>query len=115
MTATTPQSRKSRGRKFQQYIRDKLLETFPLEDGDVRSTSMGASGEDLLLSPKAREYFPFSVEAKNQETTKIWEWWEQTKANAEYTPCLIFKRNRSDVLAVVRLDDLLEIIKENNK
>lgn len=74
---------------------------------------MGAGGEDLLLSPKAQEYFPFSVEAKNQEKVRLWESWEQCKANSYNTPLLVVKRNRSDTLAVLKLEDLLEILKEN--
>ncbi len=61
-------SAKAKGRRLQQKVRDLILETFSeLEEDDVRSTSMGASGEDVLLSPLARKKFPFSVECKNVE------------------------------------------------
>lgn len=63
-----PSSAKAKGRKLQQQVRDLILETFSdLEPDDVRSTSMGAGGEDVLLSPLARRKFPFSVECKNQQ------------------------------------------------
>jgi hypothetical protein len=63
---------KSKGRVLQQKIRDIIIESFKdLEEDDVRSTSMGASGIDVLLSPKAQLYFPYSVEAKNQEKISI--------------------------------------------
>lgn len=66
------QSCKAKGRKLQQRVRDLILENFEdLEQDDVRSTSMGAGGEDVLLSPKARKYFPFSIECKNQESLGI--------------------------------------------
>jgi len=61
-------SAKAKGRRLQQKVRDLILETFSeLEEDDVRSTSMGAGGEDVQLSPLARRKFPFSVECKNVE------------------------------------------------
>ena len=47
---------KAKGRLGQNEIRDKILETFPdLEPDDVRSTTMGDTGEDIQLSPAARK------------------------------------------------------------
>ena len=50
-------SAKQKGRRLQQNVRDLLLEALSeyLEEDDIRSTSMGAPGEDLLLSPLARK------------------------------------------------------------
>ena len=63
---------KQKGRKLQQKVRDIILESFDnLREDDVRSTSMGAGGEDVLLSPAARDVFPFSVECKNQEKLNV--------------------------------------------
>jgi hypothetical protein len=57
-----PRSAKAKGRRFQQEVRDALLSNFPfLEPDDIRSTSMGASGEDILLSPAARRVYPYSI------------------------------------------------------
>ena len=62
-----PSSCKAKGRRFQQQIAADILAAFPnLGEDDVRSTSMGASGEDIQLSTSARTLFPYSVEAKNQ-------------------------------------------------
>ena len=59
------QSAKAKGRKLQQVVRDGVLKRFPsLEPDDVRSTSMGAGGEDVQLSPVARRLFPYQVECK---------------------------------------------------
>ena len=50
-------SAKAKGRRLQQKVRDLLLETFTeLEPDDIRSTSMGVSGEDLQLSPACLLY-----------------------------------------------------------
>ena len=42
-------SAKQKGRRLQQNVRDLLLEALSeyLEEDDIRSTSMGAPGEDL--------------------------------------------------------------------
>lgn len=108
--ANTPASRKAKGRRHQQAVRDAILERFPeLEPDDVRSTSMGASGEDLLLSPAARAKFPFSVECKNQERLNIWKSMGQAKGREHY-PLVVFTRNREDTYACLRFGDLLELL-----
>jgi len=107
------QSCKSKGRRLQQAVRDLILENFKdLEEDDVRSTSMGAGGEDVLLSPKARKYFPFSIECKNQEKINVWQSLKQAKENSgKHTPLLIFKRNHSKTYACLELKDLMELVK----
>ena len=79
-----PRSAKNKGKRLQNKVRDLILEKFQqLEEDDVRSTTMGDSGEDVLLSPAARKLFPFSVECKNQEKLNIWSALEQTENNSE--------------------------------
>ena len=110
-------SAKNKGKRLQNDVRDLILETFTeLEPDDVRSTTMGDSGEDVLLSPAARKLFPFSVECKNQEKLNIWSSLEQTETNAgKHTPLLIFKRNRSKTYAVLQLDDLMKMLDDKEK
>ncbi len=43
---------------------------------------MGAGGEDIMLSAKARNMFPYSVECKNQETLNVWKAFEQAEHNS---------------------------------
>ena len=45
-----PQSAKQKGRKLQQWVRDKLIELLDIHPENVKSTSMGAGGEDVILS-----------------------------------------------------------------
>ena len=107
-------SAKNKGKRLQNDVRDLILETFQeLEPDDVRSTTMGDSGEDVLLSPAARKKFPFSVECKNQEKINIWESLKQAETNSkDHTPLLIFKRNRTKTYAVLEFDKLLELLDE---
>lgn len=91
-----PQSAKAKGRRLQQQIVQDLLELFPhLGEDDVRSTSMGAGGEDIQLSASARRSIPYSIEAKNQERVNVWNAMEQCRTNApkDSEPIVVFKKN----------------------
>ena len=109
-----PRSAKNKGKRLQNKVRDLILEKFnQLEPDDVRSITMGDSGEDILLSPAARRLFPFSVECKNQEKLNIWSSLEQAETNSgKHVPLLIFKRNRTKTYAVLEFDKLLKIKNE---
>jgi hypothetical protein len=111
-----PRSAKNKGKRLQNKIRDLILEKFNniLELDDVRSITMGDSGEDILLSPVARRVFPFSVECKNQEKLNIWEALDQAEGNSgKHTPLVIFKRNRSKTYAVLEFKELLKLLNES--
>ncbi len=110
-----PRSAKNKGKRLQNKVRDLILEKFnQLEPDDVRSVTMGDSGEDILLSPAARRVFPFSVECKNQEKMNIWSSLEQAENNSgNHVPFLIFKRNRTKTYAVLEFDKLLELLDES--
>jgi hypothetical protein len=110
-----PRSAKNKGKRLQNKIRDLILEKFDskLEPDDVRSITMGDSGEDILLSPAARKVFPFSVECKNQEKLNIWSALEQAEENSgNHAPLVIFKRNRSKTYAVLEFEELLQLLDE---
>tara|TARA_B100000470_G_C19630776_1_gene319751 strand:+ start:49 stop:387 length:339 start_codon:yes stop_codon:yes gene_type:complete len=110
-----PRSAKNKGKRLQNKVRDLILEKFnsKLEPDDVRSITMGDSGEDILLSPAARKLFPFSVECKNQEKLNIWSSLEQAEGNSgNHPPLVIFKRNRTKTYAVLEFDELLKLLNE---
>jgi len=108
-----PQSAKAKGRRLQQIVRDSILSRFPvLTQDDVRSTSMGAGGEDVQLSSQARTLFPYSIECKNQERLNLWSSLDQAKANAppSCTPLLVLKRNNDPVRVVLPWDTFLNLV-----
>lgn len=109
-------SAKNKGRVLQQWVRDLILEAFTdLEPDDVRSTSMGAGGEDVQLSPAARRHFPYSVECKNVEKLNVWAAYEQADANSgNYEPILVMKKNRKKPLIVMDAEAFMELIKNQN-
>ena len=109
---------KQKGRILQKIVRDIIIENFQdLEKDDVRSTSMGASGLDVLLSPKAQLYFPFATECKNTQKISIWKALKQAENNSteKLKPLLVFKRNRSKIYACLELKDLMELIKNQKE
>jgi hypothetical protein len=76
---------------------------------------MGESGEDIILSPAARDLIPYSFECKNQERLNIWESLSQAEGNSgEYTPIVVFKRNRTKTYVTIELEEFLKLIGDNN-
>ena len=110
-------SKKAKGRNAQKLVRDLLLELFPsLTTDDVRSTSMGASGVDLLLSSNAKRLIPLKIEVKNQERFKgVYEVYDQAARHpGPEQAVVVLKMNRRDPLALVDLKYFLQLLKEKN-
>lgn len=109
----TPASAKAKGRKFQQWVRDRLislLSPFGIVAEDVKSTSMGAGGEDVQLSPLARNFLPISIECKSHKSMAVYKLYDQAKANAgEYRPVLFIKANNREPLVVIDADEYLSL------
>ena len=96
------QSAKAKGRRLQQWVRDKLIEMLEVHPEDIESRSMGAGGEDLIMARAARLKFPHSIECKNVEKLNIWDAYEQASANCgDYEPIVVMKKNGKKPLVVV--------------
>lgn len=105
-------SAKAKGRRLQQEVRDVLLQVSKLHDDDIRSTPMGCSGEDIMLSPAARAIFPWSIECKNVEKLSIWSAIEQARYNSKTnTPVVIFTKNHEDAQIAVPFNYFMELYK----
>lgn len=113
----TARSSKAKGRLGQQEIRDTILKTFPeLEPDDVRSTAMGQSGEDIQLSPKAREILPLSIEVKRRKgLATVYDWVEQAKQGGQYEPVVFFRGDRKDWVVMIGLDHYMELVSKWRK
>ena len=108
------QSAKAKGRNLQKWVVNKLIETFDIHPEDIKSCSMGAGGEDVVMARAAREKFPFSVECKNVEKLNVWDAYEQAKANSSgYEPIVVMKKNHKKPLVVLDAEHFIEIIKDN--
>ena len=110
-------SRKAKGRRLQNLVRDVLLSMFPnlKKDEDVCCAIMGESGVDVKLSRFAQGLFPFSIECKNKETWKgLYDAYDQAISNANLEPVVVLKMNKRDPLSVLDFKKFVSIIKESN-
>lgn len=108
-------SAKAKGRRLAARVKEALVMwALPsLHSDDVIVTSSGETGEDIKLSPKAREIYPFAIECKNQESISIWACLKQAASNAgNYYPLLVFSRNREDVYVALKLTDFLNLYRK---
>jgi len=106
-------SAKAKGRKLQQWFRDLLIEKLNVHPEDIESRSMGAGGEDLIMSRAARKKFPYSIECKNQEAVNVWKSYEQAKENSGgYEPIVVLKRNNTKPLVLVDADYFVRLHNE---
>ena len=106
-------SRKQKGRTFQQALMRLLLAKFPqLEDADITSRSMGASGEDLLLSPAARKLIPYSFECKSLARFVGHSYIEQAVSNCpkNATPVAVVKANHKKPVVIMYMDDWIKTL-----
>ena len=109
------QSRKAKGRRLQQQFMQLLIEKLDIDPEDIESRSMGAHGEDLIMSKAARNKFPYSIECKNQERMNIWSAWEQANENKGlYEPLVVIKKNGVRPLVLLDAESFLNMIKEFN-
>ena len=96
------QSAKAKGRRLQQWIRDKLIEQLDVHPEDIESRSMGAGGEDLIMARAARQKFPYSIACKNVEKLNVWDAYSQASENSgDYEPIVVMKKNGKKPLVVV--------------
>lgn len=109
-----PQSAKAKGRTLQKWVKALILDMFPsLENDDVRSTSMGAGGEDVQLSPSARKLVPFQIECKNKARSQVHTYYAQAKEHGDHEPLVIVKMDRDIPLAVLSAETLFKLLQEN--
>jgi len=116
--ASSVRSRKAKGRRLQNWVRDALLSAFPnlKRDTDVWCAIMGESGIDIKLSEKAQKLFPFSIECKNKETWKgLYDSYDQSISNADLEPAVVLKMNSRKPLIVLDFKSFLSIIEQKNK
>ena len=108
-------SAKNKGKKLQNLVAEKLremLQPFGVVEGDIKSTIMGDQGEDVQLSPRARDLIPVSIECKSHARMAVYSLYEQAEKEAEGTenqPVLVIKANRKQPLVVIGLDNWLDL------
>jgi|TARA_Y100000022_G_C13135391_1_gene322417 hypothetical protein len=105
---------KAKGRTGQNEIRDKLLETFPeFEEDDIKSTTMGDTGEDIQLSPAARKRLPITIEVKRRKSgmKTAYDYIEQASKHGKGEPVVFFRADRKNWITMVSLDHYMDLLK----
>jgi hypothetical protein len=100
-------SAKAKGRNLQKKVVELILKACPsLEPDDVVSRSMGASGEDIMLSPAARSLLPLSIECKSRASYAFYKDYDQACVNAPKgaEPVLVAKANHRNPVVIIDAD-----------
>ena len=109
--AKNPRSSKAKGRRLQNLVRDKLRDIYlpELHEDDIKSQTMGMTGEDIVLSPAAREVCSFSFECKNVERLQMWRAIDQCESNNQNNnaPAIVFKKNGKLPYVAIPFQELL--------
>jgi hypothetical protein len=114
MTISTA-SRKQKARLHQQSVQGRILKLDEkLTEEDVRSAPMGVPGEDLQLSPRAREVFPFNVECKRRKAFAFYKDMEQAEGHGPHTPLLFMRADRKKGVVMMYEEDFFKLIGEQN-
>ena len=115
---STVRSRKAKGRRLQNWVRDTLLSIFTtFDDNDIMCAIKGETGEDIKLSNPAKKLIPYSFECKNKQTFKgIYDIISQAQSNSKVTdvPVAIIKMNNQQPLAIVDAMHFLKLIGKQN-
>ena len=100
---TTIRSRKAKGRRLQDWVRDSLRGLFlTLTDDDVKVAIMGERGADVKLSKQAKKSFPYDIECKNAEgCNKNYNAYDQAYVHGDDHPVVFIKMNMRNPLAIV--------------
>ena len=109
----SPRSAKAKGRKLQNWVVEKLLDTFKgLTNLDIRSTPMGVNGVDVQLSTAAYKKFPYDIECKNTERmTTLYNYYEQAISHETGgEPLLIVKMNHKKPLAIMDAEHFIKVV-----
>lgn len=100
---------KQKGARFERLLASKLREY----GYQTRRTAQycGNTGEasDVVGLPGVH------IEAKHQETMRLYEWMAQAKRDSENTgkiPAVFHKKNNADILVTMRLDDWIALYRE---
>lgn len=108
-------SAKAKGRRAAQEVKAMLHKYVPLDlqPDDIIVTPSGCTGEDLMLSPRARSIYPWAIECKNVEKLNIWQAIAQTEEHSKkYLPLLFFTRNRSEMYVCMKAEEFIKLYTE---
>ncbi len=76
-----------KGRQYEFWVREVIAASLGLDKEDLMIGSASESGADVYPRKEIQKKFPFAIEAKNQKTIKLKEYWLQAEKNAREGLC----------------------------
>ena len=117
MTANTTRSKKAKGQRLQKWMCNEISNLIDIpwgKDELISTRESGLSGTDVRLVGEAKKLFPFSVEAKYQETWSLPAWIRQAKENQKENTdwLLVIKKNHHEEIICLNAETFFKILKE---
>tara|TARA_R100001082_G_scaffold102630_1_gene72887 strand:- start:149 stop:535 length:387 start_codon:yes stop_codon:yes gene_type:complete len=116
--AKSAKASKAKGRRLQNYVRDMLRDVYhQLHEDDIKSQTMGMTGEDIVRSPAAKEVCAFSFECKNVERLQIWRAIDQCESNRPdcSSPAIVFKKNGKQPYVAIPFTTFCDMLQYENE
>ena len=76
---------------------------------------MGAGGEDVKLSPHARDLIPFQIECKNLAKIAVYNYYDQACTHGLIEPLVVIKQNKRKPLVVLDAEAFFDIISKEHR
>lgn len=101
---------KQKGARFERHLAGKFRE-YGYSDARRTNQYCGNTGDasDVVGLPGIH------IEAKHQETMRLYEWMSQAKRDSEGTgrlPAVFHKKNNAEILVTMRLEDWMNLYRE---
>lgn len=110
-----PRSAKNKGNRYENHLIKVLREKLDSKAQRTYGSGAGLDKQDIRLPS-----FNIEIEAKNQKTLKVMDWWEQCKRQAfGNIGVMIFRNPRKpefqESLVIMDLYDWIELVKSQNE
>lgn len=110
-----PRSAKNKGNRYENWLIEYFRERLDKKAQRTYGSGSGLDKQDIRLPS-----FNIEVEAKNQKTLKIMDWWEQCKRQEFGNMAVVIFRNPrkaefQENLVLLSLDDFTELVKKQNE
>lgn len=108
-------SAKNKGNRFENFLIERFRSLL-----DSRAQRTYGSGNGMDKGDIHLPNFDIEIEAKNQKTIKLIDWWEQTqRQRTDRTAVLILRNPRKpefqESLVVMDLEEWIELVKKQNE
>lgn len=110
MTANTTASKKSKGTRLEKEVAKAIEEKL-----QIRADRMPMSGAiDRFKGDIFAPQFPYTIECKNNERHQLWKEWQQavSQSTLHKPPMLVVSSNHKPTLALLELNEMLNILAE---